>query len=212
VLRFFPVGVLECNCVIVGDQATGEALVVDPGGHPQLILRALAALGLRCTVILNTHAHLDHVAANAEVKEQTGARLLMHPDDDTLYQSLAAQAAWLGGPEPAPRVAVVDEALRDDTRLRIGSIEGRVIHTPGHSPGSVCLLFDGVAPLLLSGDTLFAGSIGRTDLWGGDGEREIDSLRTRLLPLEDVTRVIPGHGPETTIGHERRFNPFLVER
>jgi hydroxyacylglutathione hydrolase len=211
VVQAVAVGPLGCNCVVVGDAATGAAAVVDPGGDTDRILGLLAGLRLRCALILNTHAHFDHVGANAALRRATGAPLKMHAEDLPLYDSLREQASFLGGLLPVPERAPVDELLADLQRIEVGSATATVLHTPGHSPGSICLLFDGDPPLLLSGDTLFAGGIGRSDLEGGDPHALHRSLETRLLPLDDRTRVIPGHGPETTIGVERRSNPFLVE-
>ena len=209
VVRVTPVGPLECNCVIVGDDTSGEALIVDPGGDAERVLHLLRSLHLRCSTIVNTHAHLDHVAANAEVRRATGARLLMHADDLPLYDALSEQAAWLGGLVPEPERAPVDATLAHGDLLHVGDLTARVLHTPGHTPGSICLFFDGPEPLLLAGDTLFAGGIGRTDLPGGDTRALMQSL-SKLLVLDDRTRVVPGHGPDTTIAAERRDNPFLV--
>lgn len=205
-----PVGLLQCNCTILGDPASGEALVVDPGDEADKVGAALRRHGLRCTAIVNTHAHIDHVGANHPLKQATGARLLLHEADLPLYDNLRAQSEWLGGVIPEPVRADLDAHLQQGDRVRAGGVVVEVLHTPGHTPGSVCFHLEGAEPLLLSGDTLFAGSIGRTDLWGGDFAQEIASIRTRLLTLDDSTRVIPGHGPETTIGRERRYNPFLA--
>lgn len=207
-----PVGALQCNCIILGDPGTGEAIVVDPGDEVDKILAALRRHGLRCTAILNTHAHIDHVGANHALKEQSGARLMLHEADLPLYDSLRIQSQWMGGLIPEPPRAEVDEHVTQGDRVAAGAVVAEVLHTPGHTPGSICFHVTGAAPLVLSGDTLFAGSVGRTDLWGGDFEQEMASIRKRLLTLGDTTRVIPGHGPETTIGWERQRNPFLNER
>jgi glyoxylase-like metal-dependent hydrolase (beta-lactamase superfamily II) len=204
------VGLLQCNCVVLGDPATREAVVVDPGDDLEKVQAALGRHGLTCKTILNTHTHIDHVGANVGLKDATGARLMLHEADLPLYDNLKGQAAWMGGMIPAPARAKVDEHVHQGDRIRLGGLEVAVLHTPGHTPGSLCFHIEGEAPLVLSGDTLFAGSIGRTDLWGGDFDQEIASIRSRLLALDDVCRVIPGHGPETTIGRERRHNPFLV--
>jgi glyoxylase-like metal-dependent hydrolase (beta-lactamase superfamily II) len=206
-----PVGALRCNCVILGDPDSGEALVVDPGDEVERILAVLRRHGLRCTAILNTHAHIDHVGANHALKEASGARVMLHEADRPLYDNLGVQAQWMGGLIPEPPRAEVDEHVIHGDRVGAGAVVAEVVHTPGHTPGSLSFYVGGSKPLVLSGDTLFAGSIGRTDLWGGDFDREIASIRARLLPLGDTTRVIPGHGPETTIGWERRRNPFLKE-
>jgi glyoxylase-like metal-dependent hydrolase (beta-lactamase superfamily II) len=136
---------------------------------------------------------------------------MLHEADLPLYDNLRVQSEWMGGMVPAPVRAKVDEHIHQGDRVTAGRLVAEVLHTPGHTPGSLCFHLDDAQPLLLSGDTLFAGSIGRTDLWGGDYDQELDSIRTRLLALDDRTRVIPGHGPETTIGDERRRNPFLLE-
>jgi hydroxyacylglutathione hydrolase len=208
ILRTFPVGLLQCNCVVLGDPETREAIVVDPGGDVDLVLRVLAQESLSCRTIVNTHTHLDHVAGNFALKEATGARLMLHGADVPLYDHLREQAEWLGGLFPAPERAPIDDTLAHGDRVAAGGISAEVLHTPGHTPGSLCLHL-GEQAILLCGDTLFAGSIGRTDLWGGDLEQEMASIRHRILRLEDHTRVLPGHGPETTVGEERRFNPFL---
>ncbi len=206
----FPVGLLQCNCVVLGDPVTKEAIVVDPGGDEDKVRAVLGEHGLRCRAILNTHTHIDHVGANHALKEATGAQVMLHEADLPLYDSLPAQALMLGGFLPAPPRAKVDEYVHQGDRVSAGAVALEVLHTPGHTPGSVCFQLPGEAPLLLSGDTLFAGSIGRTDLWGGDYDQEIASIRKRILALDDRTRVIPGHGPATTIGRERRHNPFLA--
>jgi hydroxyacylglutathione hydrolase len=210
IVTVVPVGALKCNCTILGDPQAGEAIVVDPGDEVDKILAALRRHALRCTAILNTHAHIDHVGANQALKEATGARVMLHADDLPLYDNLRVQAEWMGGLIPEPPRAEVEHVAHGD-RVSAGAVSAQVLHTPGHTPGSICFQVAGGEPLLLSGDTLFAGSIGRTDLWGGDFDQEIASIRTRLLTLDDITRVIPGHGPETTIGWERRRNPFLNE-
>ncbi len=204
-------GLLQCNCTVLGDPETKQAIVVDPGDDLETVLAVLREHDLTCVAILNTHTHIDHVGANAALKEKTGARLMLHEADLPLYDNLRVQSEWMGGMVPAPERAVVDEHVHQGDRVAAGRLVAEVLHTPGHTPGSLCFHVDDSQPLLLSGDTLFAGSVGRTDLWGGDYDQEIDSIRKRLLALDDRTRVIPGHGPETTIGHERRRNPFLLE-
>jgi glyoxylase-like metal-dependent hydrolase (beta-lactamase superfamily II) len=200
IVTVVPVGALQCNCTIVGDPASGEALVVDPGDEAEKILTALRRHGLRCTAIVNTHAHIDHVGANQPLKEATRARLMLHEADLPLYDNLRLQSEWLGGLIKEPPRAEPDGHVVHGDQVKAGAVTAEVLHTPGHTPGSVCIRVAGREPLLLSGDTLFAGSIGRTDLWGGDFEQEIASIHSRLLTLDDTTRVIPGHGPETTIG------------
>jgi hydroxyacylglutathione hydrolase len=205
----FPVGLLQCNCTIVGDPVTKEAVVVDPGDDVAHVLEALTRHGLTCRAIVNTHTHIDHVGGNHGLREATGARVMLHEADLPLYDHLPLQAEFLGLPGAPPR-GTVDEHIHQGDRVRAGAVDLEVLHTPGHTPGSLCFHIGGDAPLVLSGDTLFAGSIGRTDLWGGDHDQELQSIRTRLLALDDRTRVIAGHGPETTIGRERQLNPFLA--
>jgi hydroxyacylglutathione hydrolase len=208
-IETFPVGLLQCNCSVIGDPASGEAVVVDPGDDVERVLAILRRHGLTCRAIVNTHTHIDHVGANHELREATGARLMLHEADVPLYDHLPLQAEFLRiGPPPLR--ATVDEHIHQGDRVRAGAIDLEVLHTPGHTPGSLCFHLDGAAPVLFSGDTLFAGSVGRTDLWGGDHDQEIASIRSRLLALDDRTRVVAGHGPETTIGRERQRNPFLT--
>jgi glyoxylase-like metal-dependent hydrolase (beta-lactamase superfamily II) len=210
IVRTFPVGPLQCNCTVIGDPLTKEAIVVDPGDEPQKVLAVLRDEGLACRAILITHTHIDHVGGNQAVKDETGARLMLHEADLPLYDNLKVQAEWMGGMVATPLRAEVDEHIAQGDVVRAGDLAARVLHTPGHTPGSLCFHFEGAEPLLLAGDTLFAGSIGRTDLWGGDFDQEIASIRKHLFELDDRTRVIAGHGPETTIGRERRMNPFLT--
>jgi hydroxyacylglutathione hydrolase len=211
IVTTFPVGLLQCNCTILGDPETRQAIVVDPGDEAEKVLAALRREGLTCVAIVNTHTHIDHVGGNQAVKDRTGARLMLHEADLPLYDDLAGQSAWTGGMIAAPPRAIVDEHVHQGDHVRAGAVDAEILHTPGHTPGSLCVHVGGAAPLVLSGDTLFAGGIGRTDLWGGDFEQEIDSIRSKLLALPEGTRVIPGHGPTTTIGQERRGNPFLVD-
>jgi len=209
IVEVFPVGLLQCNCVVLGDREKGEAIVVDPGGDIEKVREALRRHGLRCTAIVNTHTHIDHVGANAELRDAENAPLMLHEADLPLYQSLAQQSSWLGGMLPTPVLSEVDELIHQGDVVRAGELAASVLHTPGHTPGSLCLhLAD--HGLVISGDTLFSGSVGRTDLPGGDYEMEIASIRERLLTLDDETRVIPGHGPLTSIGRERLVNPFLA--
>ncbi len=207
--EILPVGALQCNCSILGDPRTGEAMVIDPGDNVEQILRVIGKHGLRVSHIVITHAHIDHVGGAMRLKAHTGAPILMNPQDYRLLQALDEQAAWIGVRPPDP--VIVDAGLADGDRIGEGDLAAQVIHTPGHTEGSVCLLLD-AEKTLIAGDTLFAGSIGRTDLPGGSFERIMASLHDRLLQLPDDTRVVPGHGPLTTIGKERQSNPFLSKK
>jgi hydroxyacylglutathione hydrolase len=255
-----PVGMLQCNCSIIGDPVTREALVIDPGDEVHRILDLLGRHKLTVKAIVSTHAHIDHVGGLSKLHNYTGAPVLMHRDDLFLYQAMDMQASFLG--VHPPDLTEIDQLLKEGDSLRWGSFEAQVIHTPGHTPGSVSLylphdagkvtvapapkkiivkdeageeipiadlfkksvahddlpepevpeeteIIAPRAPQLFSGDTLFAGSIGRTDLWGGSLDQIMSSLRSKLMGLPDETIVYPGHGPVTTIGNERHLNPFL---
>jgi len=206
ILETFPVGPLQCNCTILGDEASGEAIVIDPGDEVGRIHRRLTQLGLKLKQILVTHAHIDHVGGALKLKRLTGAPILLNENDLPLLKMMEAQAAWLG--VAAPETAAPDESLAEGQLVGLEPYPAKVIHTPGHTQGSVCLHF-GPLKLLVAGDTLFAGSIGRTDLPGGNYGQIIDSIESRLLALPDETKVLPGHGPATTIRAERESNPFL---
>jgi hydroxyacylglutathione hydrolase len=206
ILESFPVGPLHCNCTILGDEVTREAIVVDPGDNIPEILSRLQKHGLTLRQIVITHAHIDHVGGAVQLKRATGAPVFLNQKDLGLLSAMAMQAGWIG--VPTPEVAPPDASAEDGLAVGLAALPGEVIHTPGHTPGSICLLFQ-KQNLLLAGDTLFSGSIGRTDLPGGDGRQILRSLRDRLLVLPDTTRVLPGHGPETSIGEERQSNPFL---
>jgi hydroxyacylglutathione hydrolase len=211
-----PVGLLQCNCTILGDPVTHEALVIDPGDEVSRILELLGRHKLTAKAIVSTHAHIDHVGGLCKLHKFTGAPVMMHRDDIPLYQGMDEQAAFLG--VAPPEIGEIDQFLTDGDVVQWGSLAAQVMHTPGHSPGSLSLYLPRdagkVSPAappaqLFAGDTLFAGSIGRTDLWGGSMEQILDSLRGKLLQLPDETVVHPGHGPETTIGEERQTNPYL---
>ncbi len=200
------VGPLQCNCLILGCETNREALVVDPGDEAERILQVLDRHRLSLKAILHTHAHLDHVGASHRLQEITGATVAMHREDLFLHANLPMQAAFLGLDAPSP--ARIDHFLTDEEELKVGGLQARVVHTPGHTPGSLCFHLPGEREMLLTGDTLFAGSIGRTDLWGGSYEEILRSLK-RLLIYGDEIEVYPGHGSPTTIGRERHSNPFL---
>src|SRR5258707_2079023 len=212
-----PVGLLQCNCSIIGDPVTREALVLDPGDEINRLMELLGRHKLQVKAIVSTHAHIDHVGGLKKLHDYTGAPVLMHRDDVPLYQAMETQAAFLGV-EPPP-LSEVHQLLREGDSLQWGNLQAQVIHTPGHTPGSACLYMPPdsgkvmiAAPQLFAGDTRFAGSIGRTDLWGGSMEQMMDSLVHKLLALPDETVGYPGHGQPTTIGEERQSNPFLTEK
>jgi hydroxyacylglutathione hydrolase len=206
ILETFPVGPLRCNCTLLGDETTHEAVVVDPGDNIPDILARLAKHRLTLRQIIITHAHIDHVGGAVLLRKATGAPVLLNQKDIAMLEMMDVQAGWLGVPTPA--VAPPDASAEDGMKVGLATLPAQVLHTPGHTPGSICLHFAD-ENLLIAGDTLFAGSIGRTDLPGGDGRQILHSLRNRLLVLPDATRVIPGHGAGTTIGAERQSNPFL---
>jgi len=202
----FPVGPLACNCTLIGDEVTHEAIVIDPGDEIGRIHRRLTAQGLTLKQILITHAHIDHVGGALKLKRLTGAPIFLNEYDLPLLKMMQEQAGWLG--IATPDTAPPDENLIDGLSVGLASQPALVLHTPGHTQGSVCLHFPPLK-LLIAGDTLFAGSIGRTDLPGGNLDQIIDSIQSRLLVLPDDTEVLPGHGPATTIGQERRLNPYV---
>jgi glyoxylase-like metal-dependent hydrolase (beta-lactamase superfamily II) len=203
-----PVGLLQCNCSIFGDQLTREAIVVDPGDNIGAILAALARHALKVKAIVITHAHIDHIGGAAKLKAATGAPVYMNASDQDLYDHLDEQAGWLGmeTPEKTP----VDMEARDGDSLTLGDAAFHILHTPGHTQGSVSIWIPSENKLV-SGDTLFRDSIGRTDLPGGDGRKILRSIRDKLLTLPEDAVVVPGHGQNTTIGREKERNPFLQE-
>jgi len=204
--EILPVGLLQCNCSLLGDEASREAIVIDPGDDIFRIVALLAKHQLTVKQIIVTHAHIDHIAGAHRLKELTGAPILYNQLDLPLVKMMDIQAGWLG--IPTPKVSAPDEDLKDGQTISIVGLSGTVIHTPGHTQGSSCLYIP-AHTLLIAGDTLFAGSVGRTDLPGGNTEQILRSIHDRLLTLPDDVNVIPGHGPSTTIQAERAENPFL---
>ena len=204
--EILPVGLLQCNCSVIGDETTREAMVIDPGDEIEEIVAILRKHNLHVKQIVITHAHIDHVGGAMKLRGLTGAPILLNQNDYALLKMLDVQAAWIG--MPAPGKVEIESNLAEGDGLRVGDISAGVIHTPGHTEGSICLYFP-AQKLLIAGDTLFAGSIGRTDLPGGSFDKIMSSLHGRVLALPDETVVIPGHGPGTTIAEEREGNPFL---
>jgi glyoxylase-like metal-dependent hydrolase (beta-lactamase superfamily II) len=206
-LESFPVGPLQCNCSIIGCKETGEAAVIDPGGDAQKIIDFCDKNKLKIKYLLHTHAHFDHIMGSRALKEATGAKILLHKEDKFLYDALEKQCSLFGFKADTP--LDIDHYLNDDEDVTVGNIKTSVIHTPGHTPGSLCFCVADKDSVLFSGDTLFQQSIGRTDLWGGSYEEIIDSIKNKLFKLDDSTRVVPGHGDDTTIWTEKRENPFV---
>src|SRR5512140_1924029 len=206
--EIFPVGPLQCNCSVIGDEHSREAMVIDPGDNIDQVMAIVQRHGLTVKQIVVTHAHIDHVGGAMKLRQRTGAPILLNQNDDMLLKMLDVQATWIGVRPPG--AVTIDQSLNDADKLKIGDIEASVIHTPGHTEGSVCLYFS-AEQKLIAGDTLFAGSIGRTDLPGGSFEKIMRSLHDRVMALHDDTEVVPGHGPLTYVGVERESNPFLMK-
>jgi glyoxylase-like metal-dependent hydrolase (beta-lactamase superfamily II) len=204
--EILPVGLLQCNCSIFGDEQSLEGLVVDPGDEIEAVLAIVRKHGLTVKAIVITHAHIDHIGGAQKLKAATGAPVYMNSNDAQLQAALDVQASWLG--MRPPEQVEVDSAAKDGDRLTVGASEVHVLHTPGHTQGSICLWMPGEGKLV-AGDTLFRDSIGRTDLPGGDGKQILRSIEEKLMGLPEETVVIPGHGPTTTIGREKQFNPFV---
>jgi glyoxylase-like metal-dependent hydrolase (beta-lactamase superfamily II) len=207
--EILPVGPLQCNCSIIGDETTREAMVIDPGDDIADILGLIAKHNLQVKQIVITHAHIDHVGGAMKLRAATGAPILLNQNDSVLLKMLDIQAAWLG--MAAPGRVEIDQSMNESDKVQAGLLLAQVLHTPGHTEGSVCLYF-AAEKKLIAGDTLFAGSIGRTDLPGGSFDKIIRSLHEKVLALPDETVVVPGHGPLTSIGEERESNPFLRKK
>ena len=206
IVKTLAVGPLQCNCTILGNPINRKALIVDPGGDAEKLLKLLADLKLELVEILHTHAHLDHFLASGRMKEATGASLSLHREDSFLWDMLEQQCSLFGIPyEPVPPP---DHWLEHEEEINLQEHRGQCLHTPGHTPGSMSFVFE-KENLLIAGDTLFQGSIGRTDLWGGDYKKIENSIRTVLYQLDEETEVITGHGESTTIGREIRTNAFV---
>ncbi|MDD9300846.1 MAG: MBL fold metallo-hydrolase [Desulfobacter sp.] len=204
IIKKLEVGPIMANCFILGCESTKEAVIIDPGDDADQILMALAKAELKVKYLINTHGHFDHVGANKRMKEVTGAQIAIHPLDEPMLTDLTRSAAMFGlSAENSPPADIL---LQEGDEICFGEITLKVIHTPGHSPGGVCIFTPGH---LFAGDTLFMGSIGRTDLPGGDYDTLISSIKTKLFDLADETLVYTGHGPETSVGNEKRVNPFL---
>ena len=211
IVETFAVGMLACNATIIGDEESHEAIVVDGGDGVPEVLARLKQRSLHARYLIHTHAHFDHIADVGGLRERTRARALLHPADLPIYHQQPNLARLFGLPEMPP-IVELDGDLMDGDRFTIGKVSVEVLHTPGHTPGSVCFaVADGAAPTqLLTGDTLFAGAIGRWDLGGTSMEDIVNSIHRKLMDYPDATTVIPGHGSFTTIGTERRTNPYLV--
>ncbi len=206
--EILPVGPLQCNCSIIGDESTREAIVIDPGDDIDDVLAAVSKHNLKVKQIVITHAHIDHVGGAMKLRAATGAPILLNQNDYALLKMLDVQAAWIGVATPGN--VEIDHSVGQNDKVGAGSLSADIIHTPGHTEGSISLYFS-LEKKLIAGDTLFAGSIGRTDLPGGSYKKIISSLHEKLLTLPDDTVVVPGHGRLTTIGEERQSNPFLVK-
>lgn len=204
-IKKMAVGPLQSNCFIIGDEKTAESVVVDPGDEPDLLMDVIDGNGLKVRYIVCTHGHFDHVGAVADIKGKTGAKVVIHKDELEIYHAARDMAAFWG--YEVERLPEPDMLVDDGDRIRVGNLSFTIIHTPGHSPGGICLYGEGI---VVTGDTLFAGSVGRTDFYGGDMNKLRDSFN-RLMLLPEETKILPGHGPDSTIGIEKRDNPFASD-
>jgi glyoxylase-like metal-dependent hydrolase (beta-lactamase superfamily II) len=207
--EILPVGPLQCNCSVIGDETTHEAMVIDPGDEIEGVLALIRKHNLQVKQIVITHAHIDHVGGAMKLRAATGAPILLNQNDYALLKMLDVQAAWIGVASPGK--VEIDRSVSTGETVTAGSLTAQILHTPGHTEGSICLYFP-AEKKLIAGDTLFAGSIGRTDLPGGSTQKIMRSLHDTVLALPDETVVVPGHGELTTIGAERESNPFLIKR
>jgi glyoxylase-like metal-dependent hydrolase (beta-lactamase superfamily II) len=207
IIETFPVGLLQCNCTILGDEETREAIVIDPGDDSEEILRRLKKHGLELKRMICTHTHIDHVGAIHGIQQRIATPASIHEADLFLYEKLDEQARFTG--IPTPPAGVIDSFVKDGDSITCRGVEIGVLHTPGHTPGSITFHLPSTRSILFTGDTLFMRSIGRTDLWGGSFPQIIASIQNKLMTFNDDTVVVSGHGPSTTIGQERRLNPFL---
>lgn len=206
-IKTLPLGPFVQNTRIIYDDLSKSAIVVDPTDEPQKILAFIQKENLKVEAIFCTHGHIDHVSAVSEIKQRTGAKIYLHQDDLPLYSNLQMQAQMFGIDINQPEEP--DSLVKDGDELKLLGTSFKIIHTPGHSPGGICVYFESPQPMLIAGDTLFAGSVGRTDLWGGDMSKLMNSIKLKLFLLPMNTVVMPGHGPDTTIGKERDTNPFF---
>lgn len=208
ILKHLVVGPLEVNCYIVWDEKTNEATCIDPGGNVDEIIAVLNSDRLVLKYIINTHGHFDHIGGNSLLKKNTGAKLAIHREDAALLQNAASESAAFG--MDAVSSVPPDIFLNDRDKIKIGNLTLEVTHTPGHTRGGICLLITD-CKVLFTGDTIFAGGVGRTDLPGGSYKELLSSIKNKILPLGDNIRLFPGHGPDTTVAREKEFNPFLTE-
>jgi len=206
IVETIPVGPLQCNCTILADRVSRKAILIDPGGDAEILLERLVKLDIQVDKIIHTHAHFDHFLASGKMKKVTGAKLALHREDFFLWDMLEDQCQIFGIPfEPSPPP---DHWLEHEEEIDLNHVKGKALHTPGHTPGSMCFLFES-HKLLIAGDTLFQGSIGRTDLWGGDFKKIEKSIQEKLYTLDEEISVITGHGDSTSIGREMRDNSFV---